>query len=105
MAHGDIQIHRRLFDFFFDDITFSIVRFYDYRLCHFLCFIGNLVHLPEDVFEKLLLLIVHRSNLLGIIRIRGSLYGIDREDFRPYSTGARHFKFIIGVIDLDAVKL
>ena len=56
---------------------------------------ANLVHLPEDVFERFLLFIVHRRYLLRIIGVGIGFDGVDDKHIFPNRTASAHFKFVI----------
>ena len=88
MAYSDIQVNSCLFDFLFYDVAFSIICFNYDRFCLFLGFIRNLIHFPEDILQKLFLLVSHRRHFLRIIRVVGGFYSVDGKDLRPDCTGA-----------------
>lgn len=105
MADGDIERRNRLLRFFLKDIAVAVIRFNDNRFC--LCFrpVGDFIHLPEQILQKLFLFRSDGCYLLGIIRIRSCFDGIDRQHLRPHGTGAGHFKRIVFNRVLDGIQL
>ena len=105
VADSNIERRNRLLHFFLKNITIAVIRLHNDRLGP--CFrpMGDLIHLPKQVLQKLFLFRSDRCYLLGIIRIRGRLDGIDRQHFRPHGTGTGHFKRIVFNGILDGIQL
>ena len=77
MANSDIERRNRLLRFFLKDIAVAVIRLHNDRLCP--CFrpMGDLIHFPKQVLQKLFLFRSDRCYLLGIIRIGGRFDSID----------------------------
>ena len=105
MADSNIERRNRLLRFFLKDIAVSVIRLHNDRLG--LCFrpVGDFVHLPEQVLQKLFLFRSDRCHLLRVIRIGGRFDGIDRQHLRPHGTGTGHFKRIVFNGILDGIQL
>lgn len=105
MTNGDIERCNRLLHLFLKDIAVAVIRLYNNRLG--LCFrpVGDLVHLPEQVLQKLFLFRSDRCHLLRVFRIGGRFDGIDRQHLRPHGTGTGHFKRIVCNGILDGIQL
>ena len=66
---------------------------------------GDLIHLPKQVLQKLFLFRSDRCYLLGIIRIGGRLDGIDRQHLWPHGPRTGHFKRIVFNGILNGIQL
>ena len=105
MTDRDIERRLRYLNSLFKDIAVAVIGFNDFRLSVRFRAIGNIIHLPEYICQKLFLFVCNRSNFLRVFRVGCSLYRIDGKYFRPYCTGTGHFKIVIRIICLDGIKL
>ena len=105
MADGDIERRNRLLHLFLKDIAVAVIRLHNNCLRLRFRPVGDLVHLPEQVLQKLFLFRSDRCHLLGIIRIGGRFDGIDRQHLRPHGTGTGHFKRIVFNGILNGIQL
>ena len=105
VADSNIERRNRLLYLFLKNIAVAVVRLHNNRLGPRFRPVGDLVHLPKQVFQKLFFFRSDRCHLLGIIRIRGRLDGIDRQHLRPHGTGTGHFKRIVCNGILDGIQL
>ena len=87
MRYGRFRLH---------DVPVSVIGFCNLRFRLAFCSGTDLIHLPKDVFQDLLLGIVHRRNFLRVILIRICLYGVNRKHIFPHGSASTHFKHIIG---------
>ena len=95
MRNGDIK--RCFCDcrFRLNDVAVSVVRFGNFRFRVAFTAGGYGVHLPKDVREDLLLALVHRGNLLRVVRVCIRLDCIDRKHILPHGSTAADLHIII----------
>ena len=93
----DCNIQKRLgyCRFRLHDIPVSVISLGYLRMQFCLGSAAYLVHLPKDVFEKLLLFIVHRCYFLSIVGIGIDFDGVDGKHIFPNRTASAHFKLVI----------
>ena len=104
MGNRDIQIGACNGGFRLYDIAVTVVALG--YLCFGLAFRSGayLIHLPEDVFEKLFFAVVHCGDFLRIVGVGIGLDGINRKCLFPDCTASRHFQNIVSCTVLDFVK-
>ena len=79
-----------------NNVAVSVVRFGYFRFRVTFTAGGYGVHLPKNVRENLLLALVHRGNLLRIVRVCIRLDCIDRKHILPHGSTAADLHIIIG---------
>ena len=95
MSNRDIQIGSRYRRFCLYDISISVICFGYNGFRHALCSGTDFIHFPKQIFEQLLLVIVHCGNLLRVIRISVCLNRIHGKNIFLNCTTATHFKHIV----------